>query len=616
MKILLINPPMSQINTPFPGICYLTRFLRKKGFTVVQRDLGLDLFLKIFSREGLTAIGNLIKKKKVESSVSEQEDFFLEALPDYLAVIDPVVGFLQGNNSSLALRIAQRNLLPEGPRFLHLQEHPEILETFGDMGIQDKAKYLSSLMIDDLADLVKHSVDPRFELSKYGESLASSQTSLDPLLSSLGAAHSTLIDTWIDELVRLYQTEVGPNVVGYSLPFPGNVYDAMRASVSFKKINPSVIQIVGGGFVNTELRDLDDERWFDFFDFMIFDDGELALELLLKFILNKKNGPLVRTWYRDDQGEIKKSPESVAGRNIAFVELDGPTYEGLSMDRYVSMLEMPNPVHRMWSDFRWNKLILAHGCYWRKCNFCDVNLDYIKRFEPQKAAHIVDSMERLISETGHSGFHFVDEAAPPALLRQVSQEILKRRLIVSWWGNLRFDTQFNRELTDLMKEAGCVAVTGGVEVACERLLKLMNKGTHLDQIFEVTGNFRDSGIFVHAYLQYGFPTETVEETLQSLEVVRRLFEGGHLQSAHWHRFVATAHSPIGRDPKKFQIQLQDADGGTNLRRFARNAIPHLEVSAGGKRAQKLQDDLGQGLRKAVYNYMHGVGLDQDVDQWF
>src|SRR5690606_41040208 len=136
-----------------------------------------------------------------------------------------------------------------------------------------------------------------------------------------------------------------------------------------------------------------------------------------------------------------------------------------------------------------------------------------------------------------TGFHFVDEAAPPNLLKAMSEEILKRNLKVTWWGNIRFDPFFTAEVTQLMKKAGCIAVTGGIEVASERVLKLIDKGISIEKVAVTTKNFKDAGIFVHAYLMYGFPTQTMQETIDSLEVVRQLFKKNYLSSAYWHRFA-------------------------------------------------------------------------------
>jgi hypothetical protein len=276
------------------------------------------------------------------------------------------------------------------------------------------------------------------------------------------------------------------------------------------------------------------------------------------------------------------------------------------MDRYLSLFEMLNPMHRIWSDGRWNKLTLAHGCYWKKCNFCDITLDYIGRYDPASADALVDKMVEISRATGQTGFHFVDEAAPPALLRALAERLIERNVVVTWWGNIRFEKTFTPELTTLLARSGCVAVSGGLEVASDRLLSLMNKGVTVEQVARVTRAFTDAGVMVHAYLMYGFPTQTEQETVDALERVRQLFEAGCLQSAYWHRFSATVHSPIGRNPEKFGIKLLPEPEVT----FARNDLPFEDRTGCDYEA------MGVGLRKALYNYMHGAGLDMDVREWF
>ncbi len=435
MKILLLTPPMVQANTPYPATPYLAGFLRQIGFAVDQADLSLELLLKIFSRPGLTSLRPEIDALRSKSDASQ---FFLEAFEDYQSTIEPVIRFLQGRDSSLALRISKRQLVPEGPRFVHLSENEDrLLPLFGKMGVQDRAKYIASLYLDDLADVLKD-LDPRFELSRYGESLAESQTSFSPLYESLSHV------TWIDrQLLGIFEERIvsrEPDLVGFSVPFPGNMYAALRLAKHLRERHPHVRIAVGGGFVNTELRCLSDPRVFEFFDFITYDDGERPFLALLEHLQDKRSREdLVRTKFlknglvTDSKG---KDPD------VPFKQSPGPDYSGLPLESYIAMLELPNPMHRMWSDFRWNKLMLAHGCYWKRCTFCDVHLDYIGRFEPQNALTLVNQMERVMEQTGSSGFHFVDEAAPPALLKAMSNEILQRGLKLSWWGNIRFDKQF------------------------------------------------------------------------------------------------------------------------------------------------------------------------------
>jgi radical SAM superfamily enzyme YgiQ (UPF0313 family) len=599
MRVLLITPPMTQINSPYPATPYLTAHLRALGHEVRQADLGLELALALFSRAGLERVAAQLKAVTDSDAIG----FFREALPDYLSTIDPVIRFLQGRDPSLAVRIARRTLLPEGPRFQPLEEHSEtLLEQFGEMGLQDLAKYRASLYLDDLADVIRDGVDPRFEFSRYGESLASSQASFTPLYESL--KRTTLVDEILLELVDQHLAEFKADVIGFSVPFPGNVYGALRIGAHVRERVKA--RVMGGGFVNTELREVSDPRLFEFVDYLSFDDGEEPLARLLAFLeKGGKREELPRVKYLE-AGRVQSGTGQAAR---AFRETLAPDFSGLPLDRYISMLELPNPMYRLWSDFRWNKMILAHGCYWKKCTFCDTHLDYIGRFEPHKVDKLVDQMEQVARQTGSTGFHFVDEAAPPALLKALSQEILRRGLKFTWWGNLRFDEFFTAEVAELMADAGCIAVTGGLEVASPRLLRLINKGITLEQVGRVTRNFRNAGIFVHAYLMYGFPSQTRAETVESLENVRRLFADGCLDSAHWHRFLCTVHSPVGRAPEKFGIELTPVPI-PQQGLFARYEVPFRD------RVSTDHESLGAGLRKAVYNFMHGVGFDAPVKSWF
>lgn len=607
MLVLLLTPPMTQLNTPYPATAYLTGFLRKNGVKTSQADPSIDLVLRLLSRTGLEDIAAVCESLKKKDRSESVRHFLLERAR-YIACIEAVIAFLQGRDPSLALRIVGRGFLPEGPRFRALQELQAAAQdplqwAFGALSIQDQAKYLASLMIDDLADVIREGVDARFELSRYGEKLAASAPSFDPLAQALGA-EPTLVDRYLDEISgELIETH-RPDILGLSAPFPGNIYGAFRIARIARKINPKIKIILGGGYVNTELRELSEARVFDYFDYLTLDDGERPFLSLLD-VLNKKPGAeLFRTFVRENGKVVLKSSPKL--HDIPHRDVGTPTYDGLKLDRYLSLFEMLNPMHRIWSDGRWNKLTLAHGCYWKKCNFCDVTLDYIGRYDAAAADLIVDRIVEIKNETGSSGFHFVDEAAPPAVLRAMAERLIERGVTITWWGNIRFEKTFTPELTQLLARSGCVAVSGGLEVASDRLLKLMNKGVTVEQVARVTRAFTHAGVMVHAYLMYGFPTQSTQETVDALERVRQLFEAGCIQSAYWHRFSVTMHSPIGRAPEKFGIRLLPEPEV----RFARNDL-QFEDPTGTD-----HDALGIGLRKALYNYMHGMGLDQDVRSWF
>lgn len=603
MKVLLLTPPMTQLNTAYPATAYLTGFLRKEGFEAIQADCGLDLVYRLLSANTLAEI-HLVLQENTPRHMAESVRFFLDHFSAYSMSIDPVLRFLQGRDPTLCHRICQPGFLPCGPRFKvirEMQSHDGLLWAFGEVGLVDRAKFLATLFIEDIADAIREGIDGRFELSRYAESLAASAVSFDPILEDL-ARPPTLVGRCIDSIAEELIQMHAPEVVGISVPFPGNLYGGLRIAKRIKQMAPATRVVMGGGYVNTELRELSDPRFFDWVDFLTFDDGERPLLCIINSLRNRPMG-LVRTMVCENERVVLKNDATVC--EIALKDRGTPTYSGLPMDRYLSLCDFPNPMHRLWSDGRWNKLTLAHGCYWRRCAFCDTSLDYISRYETQKASEIVGRMEQLIRETGQSGFHFVDEAAAPAMLGALADELLARGLVVSWWTNIRFEKTFTYKLAAKLSRSGCIAVSGGLEVASDRLLRLMDKGVGVDQVARVTHAFRRAGILVHAYLMFGFPTQTVAETVDSLERVRQLFEQGCIQSAYWHRFSATVHSAVAKDPGRFGISI-----APNESAFARNDVAFTDSTG------IAHERLHPGLKKALYNYMYQLGLGNDVRSWF
>ena len=607
-RVLAAMPPMAQPNAPYPATACLTGFLRSRGVDARQVDFALELVLEMFSPAGLDRVRESAKGVGPRRR-SEAVKSFLAQFGRYRGAIGPAVAFLQGRDPTLAHRIAARRFLPEGPRFRNLEafaaeegEDP-MGWAFGALGVQDRAKHLATLFLGDVADAVRDAADGRFEFARYAESLARCQPTFEPLARAL-AAERTPVDEMLRGLVRAALAAHRPELVLVSAPFPGCVYGAFRVAQAVKEFDPRIATALGGGFVNTELRELGEPRVFDFFDYVTLDAGERPVLALVEHLRGERpRERLSRTFVR--RGSAVRFVDC-GEPDVPFAQAGTPTWDGLPLDRYLSVLDLPNPMHRLWSDGRWNKLAVAHGCYWRKCAFCDVGLDYVARFEPLPAAVLADRIEAAVAETGQTGFHFTDEAAPPAALRALAAELGRRGTAISWWGNVRFEKAYTPEVCRELAASGCVAVSGGLEAASDRLLGLMRKGVTVAQAARAARAFREAGIMVHAYLMYGFPTQTVQETVDSLEQVRQLFAEDCIQSGFFHRFACTAHSPVGRNPEAYGVRLRPAPRAT----FGRNDV-EFEDPTGVD-----HDALGRGLAKALYNYMHGVGLEVDVRRWF
>jgi hypothetical protein len=597
--ILLITPPFTQLNTPYPATAYIKGFLNTKSISAYQMDLGIEVILEIFSKTGLQNVFSFATQNPELTSQNIQRIFNLK--DDYIKTIDAVIAFLQGKNPTLARQICAGNFLPQAARFDQLDD---MEWAFGSMGMQDKAKHLATLYLEDLSDFIVACIDENFGFSRYAERLGRSANSFDELYEYL-QKEPTYIDQITLKILKEKIAVVKPKLFLISVPFPGNLYAAFRCAQFVKKHFPEIKISMGGGFPNTELRSLKDARVFEFFDFITLDDGELPVELLYKSVTETHLVAVTykRTFLLED-GEVTYK-DNTSLKDYKQSAVGTPDYSDLVLDQYISVIEIANPMHSLWSDGRWNKLTMAHGCYWGKCTFCDISLDYIKLYEPVTANLLVDRMEELIAQTGENGFHFVDEAAPPALMREVALEILKRKLTVSWWTNIRFEKSFTHDLCVLLKASGCIAVSGGLEVASDRLLALIQKGVTVEQVAKVTNHFTEAGIMVHAYLMYGYPTQTIQETIDSLEMVRQLFEIGAVQSGFWHQFAMTAHSPVGMFPEEFGVIPQQ-----NTITFANNDIDFTDKTGIN------HDQFGFGLKKSLFNYMHGICFEYALQDWF
>lgn len=564
-------------------------------------DLGIEVILAMFTESGLKSIFDHASVHTLEFSNNAQRILNLRA--SYTQSIDQVIAFLQGKNQTLARKICSLEYLPQASRFDSLSD---LDWAFGTMGIQDKAKYIATLYIEDIGDFITECIDANFGFSRYAERLGMSANSFDELYTALNQEYSYIDNITVELLDRKIQ-EITPKLVCFSVPFPGNLYSAFRCAGHIRKHFPDIKIAMGGGFPNTELRSLKDLRVFDYFHYITLDDGELPIELLHTNVMNPSpdnpNYGFYKRTYLVDDGKLVYNDFSLR-QDYKQAQLGTPDYSDL-LDKYISVIEVANPMHSLWSDGRWNKLTMAHGCYWGKCTFCDISLDYIKNYEPVTAKLLADRIEELIANTGESGFHFVDEAAPPALMRGLALEILRRGLKVSWWTNIRFEKSFTLDLCRLLSASGCIAVSGGLEVASNRLLELIDKGVTVEQVARVCRNLTQSGIMVHAYLMYAYPTQTVQETIDSLEMVRQLFNLGVLQSGFWHQFALTAHSPVGMEPEKYGIEpvLEEITFANNDVQFKdRTAIDH--------------DAFSYGLKKSLYNYMHDRCFELPLQDWF
>lgn len=591
-KLLLITPPFTQLNTPYPAGPFLKRYLGEKNISVEQADLSIDLFLEIFSEHGLKIIFKSIDPKNVPYNYKP----IYYSFDYYINTINSVINFLQGKNPALSFKIASRNFLPEGNRFKELAESIDLFES---NNIHDKALHLCTIYIEEICDFISSCADPLFSIGRYAEHTSMNAAFFKEYENSF-TNHNTVITKIYESVLKNIIELSKPDFAAFSIPFPGNLFFAFLSAKYLKLNYPNIKIIFGGGFANTELRNISNINIFKYTDFITLDDGELPLE---KIVTNSPENEYVRTYYLKNNCIHYSHNDH---DNISHAEAGWPDYSGLNLNNYISLVELSNPMHRLWSEGHWNKMTLAHGCYHAGCAFCDTSLDYIKRYDPCNIDETINRIKILINETGCRSFHFTDEAAPPALLKKLAIKLIQQNITISWWTNVRFENGFTPGLCRLLSESGCTAVAGGLESATDPILKKINKKVSFKDATLAAYNFSSSGIMVHAYLMYGFPGQNTKDTITALENVRQLFEAGCIQSGFWHLFTMTAHSPVGLSPEKYSC----INKGPFNYDFTHNDLQHEENN------QLNHEKFGKGLKTSLYNYMHNHLINEDVRNWF
>lgn len=591
MRVLLIAPPILKRGFPYPSTTYLSGFLKSRNIDVRQSDLSIDLVHRLLSRSGLQMIREELRENRFGVShrgrSSATVSDFLTNFDYYLDIIEPSMAYLTTYSSQIATN-------PEDFR-RYLSAPPDD---------RDRQRRLYSKIIDRIFYIVQNRLDSNFRLTRFG-SYMGSICNFSDIKKQLTMTPSLVVKL-VHELSSNLVTEYCPELVGISLPFEINVIWGFHIAQILKATDPKIKIVMGGGYVNTSLRTISDSSVFDYIDFLSLDDGELPLISIIEYLIGERSyNKLIRTWvcFGGKPSYINASEET----DLRHKDTATPSYKGLDLSRYFSLDIDSYPLSKLLNSGHWNKLTLAHGCYWNKCSFCDTSLDYISRFDSAPAETIADRIEKLIEETNVYKFHFVDEAAPPTLLHKLSEVLLSRNIRISWYCNVRFDKLFTPDICQLLAKAGCLSVWGGLEVANDRILALMNKGVSLEQLVRVTNAFSKAGILVHAYLIYGFPTQTLKEHIDALEFVRQLFVNGCLVSAVLSRFFLTNKSLIFKNPEKYGINILPIASSD----FSNYIIPYKELVATFD-----IELITKGLNRAIESFANGIGLSENLQTWF
>lgn len=653
LNTLIIQPPLVQLNTPYPSGAYLLDFFNSlyeeknvKG-RVEWFDLSNSFFHKIFCKHGIAHIFNSTFEKalKLSSQYESQGDDntafhlrrFISQKEFWINWIDEIIAIVCSSNS----KISGREFAHEFIRSAHVPRGMRVENFLSNLNRDvstDDAQILSSLALADLADYITMVYDQNFALIRYAEHLATSTAEFSETIEGLKAPSlNDFYKPLLLEKIASYKNE--PTLYCISVPFPGCFESALfSADLIRKECGDNAIIIFGGGYVNTELREISEKGIFDYCHILSYDKGYGSYILLFDEFINAacgiedekqcfnlkeafenifdsrkfynfsylKNGSVIIPLEKENE-EYKV----LYKKEHEYIRKITPDYSHIDFTKYPRLADDTNPMHRIWNDGAWLKAYIAHGCYWHRCAFCDTTLDYVKDYCLTDINSLYDSLCVQAEKTGVHGIHFVDEACPPAALQNFALKNMavksSNKIPLTYWGNIRFEKTFDRDLADLLSAGGLTAVSAGIEIATGNGLSAVNKGTDMENIVNACCAFKEAGILIHSYMIFGFWSQSVQDLIDSMETLRQLFEAGLLDSAFWHKFTLTLHSTVYEEYKKGKYpELKILP--QKKTQFAKNDL-HFE---GEEKSEKFSAPLNAALEL----WMHGEKLSKPVESYF
>ncbi len=639
MKTIIIQPPLVQLNTPYPSGAYLLSFFKQLySENVFWFDLSTELFHKIFCRSGIEHIfsrasGKALKlARQFENQGDENSAFqlrrYVAEQNSWCEWIDAIVQILCGS-----YKFSGREFVHEFVRSAYVPRGNRVETYLSNLNrdvFSDDAQILASLSLADLADFISVCYDKNFSLIRYAENLATSVSSFDEILQNLDSPILTdflrplLHEKLLQETQADFQMQ--DTLFCISVPFPGCFVSALFCAREIKNLfGKKAFISIGGGYVNTELRDVKEKRLFDFCDVLSFDKGYGSYFKLFEiFKQNNFDIEETRSFLRNQDSSFYKL-RYLNNKNIVVPQLDNdakyenfekqtlvsiiPDFSSIDFSKYPRLSDDQNPMHRIWNDGAWIKAFMAYGCYWHRCTFCDTSLDYVKNYCSTNISNLFDGLYKQAEIAKVYGIHFVDEACPPAALQKFvlkNLNISKTKQKFTFWGNIRFEKTFSRDLADLLAKGGLTAVSAGIEVATGKGLNSVNKGTDIENIISACCAFKEAGILIHSYMIFGFWNQSEQDLIDSMETLRQMFAAGLLDSAFWHKFSLTKHSTVFREWK--EGKHPELKPIVNENQFAENALSF----EGEEQSEKYSEPLNSALNF----WMEGKKLSKNVESYF
>lgn len=518
MNISLLFPPSWHPSQPYLSIPCLSAFLEQSGVPVQeQRDLNIELLDKVLTKNfGMDIHQQLIDLvKKLEQSMDGESG--------------------PGSKEHYAKAVESLDRFP----YLIDEVEPAKACLRGEEFF-DEDRYRESLFVIDRWLEVVSSLYFPTRMTVVDNQLSYSIYSSRDIMKAI---HDETQNPYLDLYRRFFLpafTQNTPDFVGVSITATSQIIPGITLCRLIKEKFPHVHVTVGGSIFTRLVDNLRRcDRLFEVIDDFIVFEGETALLEMINQLEGRKDFSKVPNLIWRQDGKITVN-QPFYSENLK--EHPAPNYKGFPLNQYLAPYTVL-PVQ------------FSRGCYYKDCAFCALTLDH-QNFRQKDPMKFVDELEALSKMHDTPYFFFTDECLALSPTKRLCKELINRGLDLQWTAEFRFEKHLSRELLVSLREAGCQKIVFGLETYNARLMDFMVKGITRENVSRICSDCVDVGIAVHCYVIVGFPTETEEESLETLNFIvnNTKLNSSYGFSCQPCLFDLEKEAPIMSDPGGYGIQ--------------------------------------------------------------
>ncbi|MFT5289429.1 MAG: anaerobic magnesium-protoporphyrin IX monomethyl ester cyclase [Planctomycetota bacterium] len=485
MRTALVFPPQGHFTQPYLSLPSLAAYLKQNGYDDVhQLDVNIDAYDHFLSKERLELSLERIAERGELERLESQEQLSFSDMTRYQLLSE--VGTI---GHAIAGSIEEAKAVVRSPQdFYDYKRYIWAGRTI-EQGLRIFSEEYAPTRLTAHGFVMRHRIERSAEIVT-----AISDEAENPYIE------------YFREVTLPALKELDPDLIGISLTFPSQAIPAFTLARLVKEWKPEVHITVGGGLMAYVAEKLSHraEIW-DLIDSMVLLEGERPLLQLCEHVEGKRElSEITNLIYRGPDGKPIKTSQ-IDPLNI--MGLPTPDFSDLPLKKYFTPeLVMP--------------LAATRGCYWGKCVFCTLYTVIGPGYRGRTVEQTVEDMRELQNLYGVKSFYLAIEDLPPNMAKRFPEAIIEAGLDISWWADARFEHEvFDEETCKLLAQSGCKRLAFGYESSSNRVLELMCKGIDPDESLKMIRRVHDAGISVTLYAMVGFPTETREEALATLNTV-------------------------------------------------------------------------------------------------